>query len=112
MTTGDTVVIPVECGTPELPTLVTDSAMVWTRNELKTRQNKKTSVLDGTWTVLNETFKRDADTGVFYVTIQVAKDQLQSPPTIWCGRFSPGFSSKPTQFAMESRYGFSFRELL
>ena len=77
MTTGDTVVIPVECGTPELPTLVTDSAMVWTRNELNTKQNKKTSVLDGTWTVLNETFKRDADTGVFYVTIQVAKDQLQ-----------------------------------
>ena len=77
MATGNTVVIPVECGTPELPTLVTDSAMVYTRNELNTRQYKKTSVLDGTWTVLNETFKRDEDTGVFYVTIQVAKDQLQ-----------------------------------
>ena len=77
MATGDTVVIPVECGTPELPTLVTDSNMVWTRNELNTRQYKKTTVLDDTWTVLNDTFKRDETTGIFYVTIQVAKNQLQ-----------------------------------
>ena len=68
--------IDVECGTPELPTLVTDSNMIWTRDETNTRQYKKTSVLDGTWTILNDTFKRDEKTGTFYVTIQVAKDQL------------------------------------
>lgn len=68
--------IDVECGTPELPTLVTDSAMIYTRDETNTRNYLKTSVLDGTWTVLNDTFKRDEKTGTFYVTIQVAKDQL------------------------------------
>ncbi len=68
--------IDVECGTPELPTLVTDSAMIYTRDETNTRNYLKTSVLDGTWTVLNNTFKRDEKTGAFYVTIQVAKDQL------------------------------------
>ena len=68
--------IDVECGTPELPTLVTDSNMIWTRDETNTRNYLKTSVLDGTWTVLNDTFKRDEKTGTFYVTIQVAKDQL------------------------------------
>ncbi len=68
--------IDVECGTPELPTLVTDSAMIYTRDETNTRNYLKTSVLDGTWTVLNDTFKRDEKTGAFYVTIQVAKDQL------------------------------------
>lgn len=68
--------IDVECGTPELPTLVTDSAMIYTRDETNTRNYLKTSVLDGTWTVLNNTFKRDEKTGTFYVTIQVAKDQL------------------------------------
>ncbi len=68
--------IDVECGTPELPTLVTDSAMIYTRDETNTRNYLKTSVLDGTWTVLEDTFKRDEKTGTFYVTIQVAKDQL------------------------------------
>lgn len=68
--------IDVECGTPELPTLVTDSAMIYTRDETNTRNYLKTSVLDGTWTVLENTFKRDEKTGAFYVTIQVAKDQL------------------------------------
>ena len=68
--------IDVECGTPELPKLVTDSAMIYTRDETNTRNYLKTSVLDGTWTVLNDTFKRDEKTGAFYVTIQVAKDQL------------------------------------
>lgn len=68
--------IDVECGTPELPTLVTDSNMIWTRDETNTRNYLKTSVLDGTWTILNDTFKRDEKTGTFYVTIQVAKDQL------------------------------------
>lgn len=68
--------IDVECGTPELPTLVTDTNMIWTRNETNTKQYLKTSVLDGTWTILNDTFKRDEKTGTFYVTIQVAKDQL------------------------------------
>lgn len=72
----DGVKIDVECGTPELPTLVTDSAMIYTRDETNTRNYLKTSVLDGTWTVLNDTFKRDEKTGTFYVTIQVAKDQL------------------------------------
>ena len=72
----DGVKIDVECGTPELPTLVTDSAMIYTRDETNTRNYLKTSVLDGTWTVLNDTFKRDEKTGAFYVTIQVAKDQL------------------------------------
>lgn len=72
----DGVKIDVECGTPELPTLVTDSAMIYTRDETNTRNYLKTSVLDGTWTVLNNTFKRDEKTGAFYVTIQVAKDQL------------------------------------
>ena len=70
------VTIDVECGTPELPTLVTDTNMIWTRNETNTKQYLKTSVLDGTWTILNDTFKRDEKTGTFYVTIQVAKDQL------------------------------------
>ena len=70
------VTIDVECGTPELPTLVTDSNMIWTRDETNTRNYLKTSVLDGTWTILNDTFKRDEKTGTFYVTIQVAKDQL------------------------------------
>ena len=68
--------IDVECGTPELPTLVTDSNMIWTRDETNTRNYLKTSVLDGTWTVLNDTFKRDEKTGTFYVTIQVAQNQL------------------------------------
>lgn len=68
--------IDVECGTPKLPTLVTDSNMIWTRDETNTRNYLKTSVLDGTWTILNDTFKRDEKTGTFYVTIQVAKDQL------------------------------------
>lgn len=68
--------IDVECGTPKLPTLVTDSAMIYTRDETNTRNYLKTSVLDGTWTVLENTFKRDEKTGTFYVTIQVAKDQL------------------------------------
>ena len=77
MTTGDRVVIPVECGTPELPTLVTDPNMIYTRNELNNKQYMKTSLLDGTWTVLNDTFRRDEKTGTFYVTIQVAKTQLQ-----------------------------------
>ena len=72
----DGVKIDVECGTPKLPTLVTDSNMIWTRDETNTRNYLKTSVLDGTWTVLNNTFKRDEKTGTFYVTIQVAKDQL------------------------------------
>lgn len=72
----DGVKIDVECGTPELPTLVTDSAMIYTRDETNTRNYLKTSVLDGTWTVLNDTFKRDEKTRAFYVTIQVAKDQL------------------------------------
>ena len=110
MTTGDRVVIPVECGTPELPTLVTDSAMVWTRNELNTRQYKKTSVLDGTWTVLNETFKRDADTGVFYVTIQVAKDQLQKyvDNAATAGKWGSDYVVNETKTEAENATPFTF----
>ena len=110
MTTGNTVVIPVECGTPELPTLVTDSAMVWTRNELNNRQYKKTSVLDGTWTVLNETFKRDADTGVFYVTIQVAKDQLQKyvDNAATAGKWGSDYVVNETKTEAENATPFTF----